>query len=106
MWSSTALPFSFHDESVLSLLGEDFAQFGRGGRLATPSCFTGIAGFLLGGGGSAQWTALTPESATVGCGDLGCVAKAVCRYAVALESLRRWAGFVGVGWALFFDVGD
>ena len=33
-------------------------------------------------------------------------AKADCGYAVALESLRRWAGFVGVGGGRFFDVGD
>jgi hypothetical protein len=106
MWSSTALPFPFHEESVLSLLGEDLAQFGSGGRLATPSCFTGTAGFLLGGGGSALWTVLTPESATADCGDVGAVAKADCGYAVVLESLRRWAGFVGVGGARFLDVGD
>ena len=106
MWSSISLPFPLHEESVLSLLGEGLAQFGSGGRLATPSCFTGIAGFLLGGGGSAPWTALTPESATVGCGDVRLAAKPDCGYAVPLESLRRRAGFVGVGGARFFDVGD
>jgi hypothetical protein len=75
MWSSTTLPFPFHEKPVLSLLGEDLAQSGSGGRLSTPSCFTGIAGFLLGGGGSARWIALAPESATVDCGDVGLLVK-------------------------------